>query len=120
MSNPDYAALLALIAAETDPVAKQALIDQAYQFRVELTEGEIELFEFFNFGYVEPNPGIFQDTTTFYLAPGYVDVDYVRQATASYVDIYYVDSDYFEEQQFAEPAYSSYVGVYYNNNGEST
>lgn len=121
MSNPDYAALLAAIAAETDPVLKQALIDQAYRFTETPTDDEIELFEFVDYDYIEPNPGIFSDTSAFYFAPGYIDVDYVRGATASYVDIYYVDSGYFEEGSIpSEPTYSSYVGVYYNNAGEST
>jgi hypothetical protein len=121
MTNPDYAALLAAIAAETDPVLKQALIDQAYVFTSTPTDGEIELFEFFNYDYVEPNPGNFQDTTAFYFTPGYVDADYIVEAATSYVDIYYVDDNYFEEGSIpSSPTYSSYVGVYYNEFGEST
>lgn len=121
MTNPDYAALLAAIAAETDPVLKQALIDQAYVFTSTPSNNEIQLFEFVDFDYVEPNPGIFQDTTAFYFTPGYVDVNYVVDAAYSYVDIYYVDDDYFEEGSIpSSPTYSSYVGVYYNEFGEST
>ena len=119
--NPDYAALLAQIAAETDPVLKQALINQAYQFNTELSNTEIQLFEFVDFDYVEPNPGLFQDTTAFYFTPGYVDVGYLVEAAYSYVDIYYVDDNYFEEGSIpTSPTYSSYVGVYYNEFGEST
>lgn len=122
MPNPNYAALLAQIAAETDPVLKQALIDQAYVF----TEGdglsntEIQLFEFVDFNYIEPNPGIYQDTTAFYFTPGYIDVDYIFAAATSYVDIYYVDENYFEQTEASDPSYSSYMGVYYNDSGEST
>ena len=51
MPNPNYAALLAQIAAETDPVLKQALIDQAYVFTEGdgLSDNEIQLFEFVDF-----------------------------------------------------------------------
>ena len=52
MANPDYATLLPLIAAETDPVARQALIDQAYQFNETLTDDEIEVFGYVNYDYV--------------------------------------------------------------------
>lgn len=52
MANPDYATLLPLIAAETDPVARQALIDQAYQFNEPLTPEEEDLFSYVPDGYV--------------------------------------------------------------------
>ena len=45
MANPNYASLLAQIAAETDPVAKAALEAQLV-IVAELTEEEIELFEY--------------------------------------------------------------------------
>ena len=44
MANPNYASLLAQIAAETDSTAKQALIDQCYVFTEDLTAAEKELF----------------------------------------------------------------------------
>jgi hypothetical protein len=56
--NPNYASLLAQIAAETDPTTKQNLIDQCYQFVEPLTEDEQELFEYVEFGYIDGNPGI--------------------------------------------------------------
>lgn len=52
MPNPDYATLLPLIAAETDPTARQALIDQAYQFLEPLTQAERDLFAYLPDGYV--------------------------------------------------------------------
>lgn len=77
MPNPDYATLLPLIAAETDPVARQALIDECYQFIEPLTPEEEGLF-------------------------GYMDYDYVAD----------VDQDY--------PAYTEYVGAYYDADGNSS
>lgn len=56
MPNPNYATLLAQIAAESDSTAKQALIDQCYVFTEALTENEKELFEYSAFGYVADNP----------------------------------------------------------------
>ena len=56
MANPNYASLLAQIAAETDPVAKAALEAQRVSV-AELTEEEIELFEYTAFDYIEFNPG---------------------------------------------------------------
>ena len=56
MSNPDYATLLPQIAAETDAVKKQILIDQCYQFNVPLTEAEEDLFAYINSGYIQDNP----------------------------------------------------------------
>jgi hypothetical protein len=78
MANPDYATLLAQIAAEDDPVLKQQLIDQAYIFEEILTEEEISLFDYIVSGYIENNPGTVGNS------------------------------------------FSSYVGVYYNDNGEDT
>jgi hypothetical protein len=120
MANPDYAALLAQIAAETDPVLRQALIDQAYSFQEELTNEEIELFEYTQFGYIDPNPGVFQDTSAFYFTPGYVDVDYVITAATSYVDIYYVANNYFEDAFGTEPEYAAFVGNYFDDTGANT
>jgi hypothetical protein len=72
-SNPDYETLLAAAAAETNPILKQQLLDQAYQFNEILTEDEISLFDYLVSGYVEKNPGI------------------VGNAFASYVGVYYND-----------------------------
>ena len=56
MANPDYATLLPQIAAETDAVKKQALIDECYQFRVPLTQEEEDIFAYINSGYTQDNP----------------------------------------------------------------
>jgi hypothetical protein len=74
MANPNYASLLAQIATETNPTAKQALIDQCYIFTEPLTDSEIELFNYMNSGYIEDNPGI------------------VGNSFASYVGIYFSDT----------------------------
>ena len=57
MANPNYATLLAQIAAETDSDARQLLIKQCYVFEEELTEEEQDLFSYMFRNYVEPNPG---------------------------------------------------------------
>mgnify|MGYP001384387817 CR=1 FL=1 len=56
MAKPDYATLLGLIAAETDPTAKQALIDQCYVFLEPLTEAEEDLFAYSVRDYFADNP----------------------------------------------------------------
>ena len=58
MANPDYASLLAQIAAESDSTAKQALIDQCYVFETTPSESEQNLFNYVATSYVEINPGI--------------------------------------------------------------
>ena len=58
MANPNYASLLAQIAAETDANAKQALIAQCYIFNEPLTDAEKELFNYTTSDYIENNPGI--------------------------------------------------------------
>ena len=88
MANPDYATLLALIAAETDPVVIAQLEAQCYVFNEILTEAEKELFE--------------------YAAFDYMDADY---AVSGYVEL--SDSN-------TTSGYSSYVGIYFSDNGERT
>ena len=56
MAKPDYETLLGQIAAETDPTAKQALIDQCYVFLEPLTEYEEDLFSFTFRDYIADNP----------------------------------------------------------------
>jgi hypothetical protein len=79
MPNPDYETLLGQIAQETNPVAKQALIEQCYVFEEELTEAEKDLFNYVLNGYIDDNPG-------------------------------YDDAD----------TYVSFVGVYFNDDGDTT
>lgn len=57
MAKPNYASLLAQIAVETDPIAKQALIDQCYVFTEPLTEAEEDLFGYVVRDCFEDNPG---------------------------------------------------------------
>jgi hypothetical protein len=79
-TKPNYIDLLARIAAETDPAAKQQLINEAYQFVFDdITEDEIELFGYLEDEYVIPNPG-----------------------------------------DAANGVFSAYVGLYYNDDGETT
>lgn len=74
-TKPNYRDLLGRIAAEQDPVAKQRLIDEAYQFVFDdITNDEIELFAYTEDNYVIPNPG--QD---------------VNGVFAAYVGLYYSD-----------------------------
>ena len=56
MANPNYASLLAQIAAESDATAKQALINQCYVFETTPSESEQNLFNYVENGYVETNP----------------------------------------------------------------
>ena len=63
MPKPNYASLLAQIAAETDPDEKDDLIEDCYQFTEELTAAEKELFNYVSSDYMEDTPG----TTTSYV-----------------------------------------------------
>ena len=67
MAKPNYASLLAQIAAETDPTAKAALEAQCYRFPEPLTAAEENLFNYVEEGYIEDNPG----TTTAYVGVYY-------------------------------------------------
>lgn len=78
MTKPDYALLLAQIAATSNTALRVELIAQCYVFTEELTEAEIELFNYVQSNYIEANPGIQGN------------------------------------------AYASYVGTYYDTNGEPT
>jgi hypothetical protein len=124
MANPDYALLLAQIAAETDPVAKAALIAQCYVFEDTPTLEEQELFEYCAFDYIENNPGYVEGSATSGL---YVIADYVVDG---YINIENADVGLYMDAGYAEDGYVrttpdstgfiAYAGVYYNNNGETT
>lgn len=108
MANPDYATLLPLIAAESDPAAKAILEAQCYVFNEELTEAERELFEFHAFDHTENNPG-------------YVDGSY--QPPGLYVLEGYVIDNYIntpnEQNVGNNPSgWTAYIGQYYSENGE--
>ena len=72
MANPNYASLLAQIAAESDSTAKQALIDQCYVFETTPNASEQNLFNYVQTNSVEPNPGTADDSSF----SGYVGVYY--------------------------------------------
>lgn len=78
MENPNYIELFELYRLETDPVARQELLEQIYQFNTPLTPEEIDLFNYFSDDYVINNPGIQGNS------------------------------------------FSSYIGVYFNQQGENT
>ena len=63
MANPDYATLLAQIAAESNATAKQTLIDQCYVFETTPTATEQNLFNYMDVDYVEDNPGNADDSS---------------------------------------------------------
>ena len=63
MANPDYATLLAQIAAESDSTAKQALINQCYVFETTPSESEQNLFNYCQTAYVDINPGTAADSS---------------------------------------------------------
>ena len=63
MTNPNYATLLPQIAAESDPTAKQNLINQCYVFTATPTDEEKELFEYMKQDYVQNNPGNADDSS---------------------------------------------------------
>jgi len=73
MANPNYASLLAQIAAGTDPVIKASLIAQTYVFNTALTESEQELFEYTTFDYIEDNPGVVGNSLNSYVGKYYND-----------------------------------------------
>lgn len=145
MPKPNYVALFAQIAVETDPAVKADLQAQAYTFTppIPLPEGEavddylltpeeIELFNFTEDDYVVDNPGYVTAaegvTYTYshrfvmpdYAEPGYINIEY--PPSYEYVLEGYVEENYINIQ--IPPNYPtgfiSYVGKYYNDQGDST
>lgn len=57
MPNPNYAELFEQIRLETNPVIREQLIEQAYQFNEPLTPEEAQFFDYLIPGYVQNNPG---------------------------------------------------------------
>ena len=126
MANPNYALLLAQIAAETDPTIKAQLEAQCYVFLEPLTDAERELFEFTDFDYIEDNPGYIEGfgVAQLYVTTDYVDEGYINTIDADntpYFAIGYAVAGYVQNVDTNnESGYSSYVGVYFNDNGERT
>mgnify|MGYP001242794948 FL=1 len=57
-TKPNYRSFLAQIAAETDPIEKQRLIELTYQFVFDdINEEDKIAFSYVNDDYVVPNPG---------------------------------------------------------------
>lgn len=136
MAKPDYLALFAQLEVTTDPVQRQALLDQIYVFAppdplpegetVEdylLTPAEVEKFAYVEDDYVEPNPGtLITDLAELFVTSGYVLEGYINiqsTATSPYVLDGYVDEDYFVAAAGIGD-FVSYVGKYFNDLGEST
>ena len=88
-----------------------------------LTDDEIEKFAYVEDDYVEPNPGtILESDSLLFVAAGYVLDGYINiesSAIPPYVLEGYVSEDYIV-QGASVGDYSAYVGVYYNDLGEST
>ena len=81
--NPDYATLLAQIAAETDATKKASLENQAYRFVQPLTQEEQDLFGYINSGYIDENPSNTDGTPTNFLSYVGVYYDEVGRNTGS-------------------------------------
>lgn len=140
MAKPDYAALFAQIAIETDPVVKEQLRLQAYDFSppiplpagetIEdylLTPHEEELFAYTYDDYVVDNPGYAEgnySTSGLYVMPDYVEYDYINiqyPAAGLYVASGYTEEDYIQLTDTSiGSGFISYVGEYYNELGETT
>lgn len=140
MAKPDYAALFAQIAIETDPVIKEQLRLQAYNFSppVPLPEGETvedylltpheqELFAYTYDGYIENNPGYLEgnySTSVLYTIPDYAAYDYINieyPAIGLYVAAGYTEEEYMQLTDTSiGSGFISYVGEYYNELGETT
>ena len=73
MAKPDYATLLPLIAAETDPTAKAALEAQCFVFSEPLTAAEEVLFGYVNNNYLLFNPGTEANSFKSYVGVYYSD-----------------------------------------------
>ena len=128
-SNPDYEAILTAAAQESDPAAKEALLDQI-KFNSPLTRDEKELFEYCEFDYVIDNPGYGTGDliAAAYILPGYVADGYIniQNAESAIIDtgLYvldgYVAVDYVNVGASVESGFIAYVGEYYNQDGETT
>jgi hypothetical protein len=136
MPKPDYLSLFAQLEVETDPVQRQALLDQLYNFAppVPLPEGEtvedyllsdeeIEKFGYVNDDYVQPNPGTeYAEVDALFVLPDYVAEGYINIENNA-ISPYYVEG--YAEEGFvvlggSVGGYIAYVGKYYNDLGEST
>jgi hypothetical protein len=107
MANPDYATLLPQIAAETDAVKKQALIDECYQFNEPLTQAEEDLFGYINSGYIQDNPNATDGTPDAFISHVGIFYDEVGRNTgeaagAQTVSVVISDVEYQSSNTTAE------------------
>lgn len=136
MPKPNYIALFAQLETETDPIQRQLLLDQIYDFSppsplppgesIEdylLTPEEDEKFAYVEDDYVEPNPGVLLSSNNdLFVAPDYVLSGYINTETAAISP--YMLEGYAAEGFVVNPGsigdFSAYVGVYYSDLGETT
>ena len=112
-----------------DIVAIKAQLEaQCYVFTDSLTDAERELFEYVAFDYVEDNPGYVDGAfgglnQGLYVLADYVAEDYINTIEADvglYMAAGYALDGYVEAVNGSDSGFISYVGVYYNDNGERT
>lgn len=135
MPKPNYLAIAAQLETETDPAARASLLAQLYDFSppsplppgesVEdylLTPEEDELFGYVDNDYVEPNPGTLLEEGESFVVAGYVLDGYINIESSAIPP--YVLEGYVAEGFITNPTsigdFSAYVGVYYNDLGETT
>lgn len=56
--NPDYVQLFSQLENETDPIIRDQILTQIYQFNQPINEDVAQLFSYMYDDYVENNPGI--------------------------------------------------------------
>lgn len=135
MPKPNYLAIAAQLETETDPAVRASLLAQLYDFSppsplppgesVEdylLTPEEDELFGYVDNDYVEPNPGTLLEQGEEFVVAGYVLDGYINIESSAIPP--YVLEGYVAEGFIVNPIsigdFSAYVGVYYNDLGETT
>lgn len=135
MPKPNYLAIAAQLETETDPAVRASLLAQLYDFSppsplppgesIEdylLTPEEDELFGYVDNDYVEPNPGTLLEQGEEFVVAGYVLDGYINIESSAIPP--YVLEGYVAEGFITNPTsigdFSAYVGVYYNDLGETT
>ena len=135
MPKPNYLAIAAQLETETDPAVRASLLAQLYDFSppsplppgesIEdylLTPEEDELFGYVDNDYVEPNPGTLLEQGEEFVVAGYVLDGYINIESSAIPS--YVLEGYVAEGFITNPTsigdFSAYVGVYYNDLGETT
>lgn len=65
--NPNYTQLFAQLESETDPVIRDQILTQIYQFNQPIAPEEAQLFGYMYDDYVEKNPGIVGNSFSSYV-----------------------------------------------------